>query len=602
MGTTGHSNGAAGGGWHPAWVGAVGALLYLPTLQYALTRYDDPWLIRDNALLQGFSPSRLSTVLFDTSVEARLALGAEYLPTRDLSVMLDFAVWGDWFGGHHLTQVLLYAALCSLAASLCLELFGSRRLAWWFGAAYAVHPVHVEAVAWLSERKGVLGATLFFAAAWLGVRFLKRGAPWRLVGSLSLVALATWSKGHMVVGAAAIALCALWSVNTPRTRRMTLGVGALIVGTLAFVPVYLAGQSVGMVQPYHGGGLLETAMLFTVVHGKYLLLMMLAGPYAIAYPIDPDLASPADPWLAILGGAALLIFGFFAVRAAFRPAHRSATALGLGWWLVFLAPVSHVVFPLQNLLADRYLLVGSWGLLLALAVGLVRLPMKSMRLVGACWLIASVAWTSIQIAHWESSERLRLHAVSVHPGHVESWHRLASHAQELGDYDRALRYLDLAVARADDAPDRWRLDHRRALIHRDQGKSDEAIRWMRLAASTPQAHKAYANLGYMLAAEGATDEALESVRKAVEFEARSAHNQRALGVVALKAGREDEACEAFARAVRLEPFNADNHFNVGLCAARRGDRALRDAAFDRAVELDPSIAAEVAEVRQASEP
>ncbi|MEM7135614.1 MAG: tetratricopeptide repeat protein [Myxococcota bacterium] len=603
MGNAGEgSRGSVAGPWHPAWVGLVGVLVYLPTLRFGLTRYDDPWLIGDNALLQRLDWDSIRTVFFDLSVERRLLLGAEYLPLRDLSVLLDFAVWGDAYGGHHLTQVLLYGAQCAFAAWLVLELFGSRPLAWWVGAGFALHPVHVEAVAWLSERKGVLGGALFFSAALVGVRYLRRGTSWRLVLSLLLLAGAILSKGHMLAGAGALAMSALWCESAPLRRRWALGVGSLVAGVLAFLPVYLAGQAVGMVQAYHGGGLLETVMLFTVVHGKYLLLTMLVGPYAIAYPLGADLAGAADPWLALLGGSALLVFGFFSVRAVFRSPFRTPTSFGLGWWLIFLAPVSHVVFPLQNLLADRYLLVGIWGLLLVFGVGLVRLPVRAGRVLGAAWLIASLAWTVLQVPHWESSRSLRAHAVSVHPGHVDSWHRLASEAQERGDYDEAERFVEIGLSHAEGSDHRWRLHHRRALILRARGDVDEAIAWMRRAASGPRAHKAYANLGYMLAARGALVEALAAVRQATEYEPRSAHNQRTRGIVALQAGEVEEACLAFDKAVLLEPFNPDNHFNVGLCGLRTDDRAKRDTGFERAIDLDPLLAPRVEQVLRQGSP
>ena len=89
----------------------------------------------------------------------------------------------------------------------------------------------------------------------------------------------------MLAGAAALAMCALWCADASSRRRGALGSSAFIVGALVFVPIYLAGQSVGMVQPYHGGSLLQTLALFCTVHGKYLLLMMLGGPYSIAYPV-----------------------------------------------------------------------------------------------------------------------------------------------------------------------------------------------------------------------------------------------------------------------------------------------------------------------------
>ncbi len=592
MGTRGDSNVRA---LHPAWVGVLGALLYLPTTRYALIRYDDPWLIRDNALLHRLTWDGVRRVFFDLSLEQRLQLGAEYLPVRDLSVMLDFAIWGDWFAGHHITQVLLYAGLCALAATLVLRLFEQRTLAWWVGAAFALHPVHVEAVAWLSERKGVLGGFLFFGAACLGARYLRVGKVVRLVGCLVLLAASALAKGHMLAGAGALAMCALWCVDAPPQRRLMLGASAVVLGALVFGPIYAAGQSVGMVQPYHGGSFLQTLALSCTVHGKYLLLMMLAGPYSIAYPVGLDFEQLG---LLSLGGLGLLLFGFFTIRAVFRRSRRSAVNFGLGWWLIFLLPVSHVVFPLQNLLADRYLLVGSWGLLLVLGVGLVRLPARSTWVVGLAWLLASTAWSVIHLGHWESSRALRLHAISVHPSHVESWHRLASQAEEDGDYDQAEAYIKQGLEHAGTAIDRWRLYHRRGLLLEKQGRLDEAIHWMRVAASQPEAHKAYANLGLLLARRGELQDGLEQVRKACKYQPRSAHNQRARGIVALEAGEIDEACVAFAEARALEPFNADNNFNVGLCELRRGNQQGSADAFKRALELRPSLAEKIDQAKR----
>ncbi|MDH3201462.1 MAG: tetratricopeptide repeat protein [Myxococcales bacterium] len=586
---------AIAGRLHPAWVGVLGALLYLPTTRYGLIRYDDPWLIRDNALLHHFTWDGIRRVFFDLSLEQRLQLGAEYLPVRDLSVMLDFAIWGDRFAGHHVTQVLLYAGLCALAATLVLRLFEKRALAWWVGVAFALHPVHVEAVAWLSERKGVLGGLLFFGAACLGVRYLRVGRVAWLAGCLLLFAASVLAKGHMLGGAAALAMCALWCADAPSQRRWALGASAVVLGALVFVPIYVAGQSVGMVQPYHGGGFLQTLALSCTVHGKYLLLMMLGGPYSIAYPVGADFANVGLLGLGLLG---LLVFAFFTVRAVFQSSRRSAANFGLGWWLIFLAPVSHVVFPLQNLLADRYLLIGSWGLLLVFGVGVVRLPSRGAWVVGLSWLVASTTWSVTQLGHWESSRALRLHAVSVHPSHVESWHRLASQAEEEGKYEQAEAYVARGLEQAGSATDRWRLYHRRALILEKQGRVDEAIRWMRAAASQPAAHKAYANLGLLLARRGEIQDGLEQVRRACEYQPRSVHNQRAHGIVALEAGEVDEACAAFAEARALEPFNADNHFNLGLCELRRGDQRASDKAFEQALELRPNLAEQIDQARR----
>jgi hypothetical protein len=115
--------------------------LYLRTATYGFVLHDDPWLIRDNRLLHELSTASVWRVLSDFSPEQRYRLGAEYLPVRDLSVMLDYAVYGDWVGGHHVTQVLLYAGVCAVLPSLVLALFESRPLAWLTGLLFATHPV-----------------------------------------------------------------------------------------------------------------------------------------------------------------------------------------------------------------------------------------------------------------------------------------------------------------------------------------------------------------------------------------------------------------------------------------------------------------------------
>ena len=346
----------------------------------------------------------------------------------------------------------------------------------------------------------------------------------------------------------------------------------------------------GMVQPYHGGGLIGTASLFFEAHGKYLQLMALGGPYSIAYPIGTEYP---NPWLRALGLGSLVVCSALAIGALVRPGWRNAATFGLAWWLVFLAPVSQVLFPLQNLLADRYLLVGSWGLLLILGAGLLRLPPRSRWSLGAIWIAASLAWTWTQLGHWGSSADLRRQAVAVHPGHVQSWQSLAAGARQQGRLGEAWSYTERGLAHA---PGHWRLLHERGLILHAQGRTHDAIEWMRKAAKQPESHKAYANLGLLLLGEGRIAEALAQVRQAVELQPHSAHNQRSRGIVALEAGEVDEACEAFLAARRLEPYNGANHFNVGLCAWEQGRPEAARTAFDQAIELEPGMSVPVEEI------
>ena len=191
------------------------AAAYAPTLGYGLVNYDDPWLYRDNWVVQHPSWASVKMIFGEFSLDGRMVLGAEYLPIRDLSVMLDYLVWDRWYGGFHLTNLLLYLAAIAVWFK-ALEGFGIDRFVCGLAVLlWAVHPTHVESVAWLAERKGLL------AMAWAGVATLAyaryRAGPsaWLALAMLAAVC-AVWSKAP---GAFAIAALVGFELSLPDRRR-----------------------------------------------------------------------------------------------------------------------------------------------------------------------------------------------------------------------------------------------------------------------------------------------------------------------------------------------------------------------------------------------
>ncbi len=183
----------------------LAALLYAPTLPRGLTNYDDPWLYADNAIVQHASWASVHAILFDFDATHRFTLGAEYLPVRDLSVMLDYAVFGDWYPGFHAVGLAIYLAAIALWFHALAALGIDRQVAGLAMLIWAIHPSHVESVAWLAERKGVLGAA-FAGAAVLGYARFRggRGARWLILGAIA-AACAVWSKAPSAFAIAALA-------------------------------------------------------------------------------------------------------------------------------------------------------------------------------------------------------------------------------------------------------------------------------------------------------------------------------------------------------------------------------------------------------------
>jgi Tfp pilus assembly protein PilF len=546
---------------HPAWVGLIGFVLYVPTITYGFVLRDDPWLVRDNVLLHELSADSVWRILSDLSWEQRFRLGAEYLPIRDLSVMLDYALYGDWIGGQHLTQALLYAGTCAVLASLALALFESRPLAWVTGLLFAVHPTHVEVVAWLSERKGTLGAFLLSSSLLLATSYLRGGGTRRALFASVVFLLAVASKALTIAGIGALAMVALW-LDSPLGRRRQLAFLSAYAacGLLAFVPNVWVSRSMGVIVPYHGGGFSDTLLLFFQAHTQYLKLMAFGGPYAIEYSVEPG-AVGVGRWLP---GALAAAVGVGAVLwALFDRSWRTATTFGLAWWLVFLAPVSHLLVPVQNYAADRYVFLPSFGLLLAFAAALTKLPRAASWSVGGAVVLVAFGWTLVQMPLWSSTERLLENAVEVEPTNAAAWDQLAALAAERQDHELAWVYTRRGL---DHSPDHWRLLHRQALLFSTEGKLDDAIQMMRRAASVPEAHKAYANLALLLLKRGDREDALRMAQEAVRLQAETAHNQRVLGIVAYELGDTRGACRAFQRAYALDPYDESNVRNLELCA------------------------------------
>jgi Flp pilus assembly protein TadD len=288
--------------------------------------------------------------------------------------------------------------------------------------------------------------------------------------------------------------------------------------------------------------------------------MAYVGPYAIKYPIQPGAAEVKD-WLpgaiAVLVGVALVLSGIFS------RSRRTAVAFGLGWWLAFLAPVSHLVVPIQNYAADRYLFMPSFGLLLAGSALLMKFPRKVALSLTAVAIVMGCGWTIVQTPVWSSSDALFANAVGLHPGNTDAWDKLASSAAERQEPELAWSHTREGLKHS---PGHWRLLHRQALLLAADGRLDDAIEMMERATTVPESHKAYANLALLYLRRGDRDDALRMAEEAVRLQAETAHNQRVLGIVTYEMGDAVTACRAFKRAAALDPYDEDNQRNLELCA------------------------------------
>jgi hypothetical protein len=548
--------------------------LYAPTLGRGLVNYDEPWLLRDNWIVQHPSWSSLRAMFFELDAQHRFSLAPEYLPVRDLSVMLDFSIWGSWWQGFHLTNLVLYATAIVVWFA-ALDGFGvDRTVAGLCVLLWAVHPSHAESVAWLAERKGLLGVVFAGVSALGYARWRAGRRAWWLGLATFAAVCAVWSKA---LAAFAIAGLGGLELALPARRvswRRSL-FGLVTIGTagaLAFVPVVILGTSSGVVATTTHAPAGRLAMVLGV-HGFYLRLGGLAIASAVSYPISTVGPSPFDMVLGAIGLVAITGVALVPARGRWRPppALRAAAALWLFGWL----PVSHLILPPQMVMvADRYALIPTLGLTLAAAVGLARIPRRpaQIALIAVVVLASSLRALDAQ-STWQSPRELWARAVDSNPDDGNAWSMYAEALADAGDHELADAAVDAGLARAP-VPRLWL---RKGLLAMSRGEVAEATAWFRRAADAGD-EKAMANLALVLERDGKLDDALAWAERAARTAPMYAHAQRTLGKIALALHRDAVALAAFERAAELEPTRLANRYNraLALIAMHRAADALPD--------------------------
>jgi Flp pilus assembly protein TadD len=560
--------------------------LYAPTLGRGLVNYDDTWLVADNFHLHELTQRTLRTIFFDTSQETRFILGAEYLPVRDLSIAIDWAVWGDSYAGYHLTNLLLYACAVMLWFAVLIALRVPRTIAGIAILLWAVHPAHAESVAWISERKGLLGIVFAGLTTLCYLRFRAgRSSAW-LVFALVAAVLTVWSKALFAFAIAALAPLELVAPGRRSWRRSLVGLGCIALVALgAFVPVVVTAIHLHVVDTADRAPAGWLAMVVGS-HGFYLQLAAAAFRNAISYPIRTLGPSTLDIALGALG---LVAFAGVAAAPArvWRIPHTLRAAAII--WLIGWFPASRLVLPLKSVLfADRYILFASLGITLAAAVGVVALASVRVRnlLLGVVVLALAMRTLDAQ-SNWRDTGTLWQRAVVSNPTDGDAW---ASYVEALEENDQPHHAYD-ALREGLQRSRAPRLLLRKALLVLERGQRPDAITAMRDAADAGEP-RAMVNLAILLVQDGKLDDALAWAQRSVETAPLYGKGYKTIGGVLLAMKRPGEAIPALSRAHALWPVDLETRHDLALALIQVG-RGAEARAHLEACLFDPRMAAEV---------
>ncbi len=628
--------------WICLGLGLITLAVYWPSLTQGFLAYDDQAYVTENPQVRAGLTWRGLVWAFESfSV-------ANWHPLTWLSHMLDCQLYGLKPAGHHLTNLLLHTASTLLLFLVLNRMTGALWRSASVAALFAWHPLHVESVAWIAERKDVLGAFFFMLTLGSYARYAEVQSPKSKVQSQGSVAdgplsrlthhasrltfpvsrftspvsryyllsllfftLGLLSKPMVVTLPFVLLLLDYWplrrnaecgmrsaeSVGPPTRGSLTIW-RWLVLEKLPFLALSAVACLLTVAAQHQGGAVVSTAGLplssriahILVSYAHYLAVMLLPRHLAAHYPYVT--ASP----LAAAGAAILLAaLTFLVFRLAAR---RPYFIVGWLWYLGTLVPVIGLVQVGDQAWANRYTYIPLIGVFVAVVWGLselaamptaqgVKYPIARLALgaVAAITGLAMLAGTSLQLRHWKNTRTLFEHAAAVTRHNTRAVTVLGSLLAAEGKPEEAKRLYLLALSYSPDNPE---THFNLGKVLDQQGRLDEAIaEYGRSLWSRQWQERAHILMGVALAKQQKYEEAVGHYQAALALNPKSATAENNLARVLHSLGRLDAAREHYEAALRLDPHLPQAQNNLGVLLLQQSRPAEGALHLREAVRLVP---------------
>jgi len=514
--------------------------VYAPVSGYDFIDMDDRLYILDNEHVKS-GLDRDGVVWALRSTES-----SNWHPLTWISHMLDVELYGLDAGGHHLTSLLLHLASTLLLFLLLERMTHATGRSACVAAFFALHPLHVESVAWVAERKDVLCGLLWMATLWCYVRYVEQPSARRYLAVIFIFGLCLSAKAMAVTLPCVLLLLDFWPLRRLRSgdsQRLLdpKRVGRAIGEKIPLLLLVLVVSIVTLRAQQHSGALgsVEAIPLdlriwnALLAYLTYLCKMIWPSGLGVFYP-HPGVAIS---WAHAIAAGTVLASVTFLVLSRIRS--RPYLAVGWLWYLGTLVPVIGFVQVGGQALADRYTYLPLIGIFIIVAWGGEAL----LRSISRPWLpaltsivamCALAACTSLQLGHWRNSIALFEHTLAVTSDNVSIHYNLGTTLYSLERYEEAIPHFE------------------------------EALRL------SPAHVGAHTNLAGALDRLGRPAKAISHYHAAVRIAPDHANAHYNLGTLLTRRGRLDEAVPHLLKAVELEPGALDPRINLAAALGQRG--------------------------------
>jgi len=568
------------------------AAVYGQTLGFGFLDYDDYFFVGGCRQVRGgLSASGISWAFTSGPF-------GEWYPLAMLSHMLDCQLFGLGPAWHHLTNVLLHAAATVGLFWVWQRMTGALWPSAAVAAVFAVHPQHVESVAWIAERRDVLSGLFFVLTLAAYLHYVRKPSVGRYCLVALMLALGLMAKAMLVSVPGVLLLLDYWPLGrfgdagqrraeVPALPRV--GFWRLVLEKLPLAALALADGVITLATHAKNPHPIEQGWLDGLANSAVALVMYV---FQFFCPVDlavfyPPPAGGYPAW-AVAGAAALIV----ATSALAIVVRRRQPYFTVGWfWFVgMIAPVLGLIHMPEHTRADRYMYLPSIGLSIAVvwgvAAAIARWRPSRLAVAGCAAVVigALVSQAVQQTATWRDDLSLWTHALETTGSSGETEYSLGYALAKAGRLDEATEHYQHA---GHFRTDENLLDSMAAVALR-QGKADEAARLLRQAiAINPAAAKVQHNYGIVLRGQGDYAGAAQQYRRAIELDPDYVDGQRDLGILLLHDGQVAEAKDHLTRAVELEPDDVPARVGLAIALAELGQTAEAITHCRHALAISP---------------
>ena len=573
--------------WKQGWF--LGLLLVAATLVVYQPAWNGQPVYDDEDHL---TPPELQSLTGLARIWIRLGAVSQYYPIAHSAFWFQHKLWGHWMPGYHLVNILLHAfcALLLLKILKQLEVPG----AWLAAAIFALHPVEVESVAWISELKNTLSTVFYFGAAVAYLDFDRTRQRKLYVIALTLFGAGLLSKSVVASLPAALLVVFWWKRGTLSWKR----------DMRPLVPFFLVGIVSGLFTAWverkfigaEGEAFEFTFIQRGLVAGRaiWFYLYKLCWPANLVFIYPRWNVSQAVWWQYLFPAAALLLVaGLWALRRRWR-GPLAALLFFVGTLFPALGFIN--VYPFRySFVADHYQYLASVGVIAIASAGAALLlgrwrwwkrPTGNVLCVALLATLAGLTWRQCHM--YRNVETLWRTTIAMNPACFVAYSNLGNDLLQKGQVDKAIRMCEKAL----ELQPGFAEPHNNlanALIQK--GRVDEALlHYQKALEIRPDLAVVHCNIGFILLQRGQVDEAMARFQKAVELRPEFVNARVGLANVLLQKGRTDEAIVQLRAALEIQPDDADANSNLGNALLQKGDFDDAIVYFQNALAVQPNDA------------